>query len=302
MSACIIDGKSRAETLQNAVTRAVSIMREAHNVIPGLAAVLVGDDPASQVYVRNKIRRTQQAGMMSFEKRFPANTSEAIIIQTVRELNNDSAVHGILTQLPLPASISWRRVIETIAPEKDVDGLHPFNAGFLAGGQAAMIPCTPLGCRILLRDYLGDMSGAHALIIGRSVLVGRPLATLLVEDNCTVTLSHSRTRNLSALAQTADILIAATGQAEMVRGDWIKPGSTIIDVGINRVPVPDGEKGRLVGDVAFDEAVHIAGAITPVPGGVGPMTIACLLRNTLAATCKQHDITLPDTIASEVFL
>lgn len=247
---------------------------------PGLAVVLVGHDPASQVYVGAKHKATIAAGMKSFEHRLPAETSEDVLLGLIAQLNADPYVHGILVQLPLPAHLDTSAVIAAIDPSKDVDGFHVVNAGHLATGQDALVPCTPLGCLFLLQDHLGDLSGLHAVIVGRSNIVGKPMAQLLLGANCTVTIAHSRSRDLPALCRTADILIAAVGRPEMIRGDWIKPGATVIDVGINRIPAGDGT--RLVGDVAFAEAGH-AGAITPVPGGVGPMTIACLLQNTLTA-------------------
>ncbi|WP_375155714.1 bifunctional methylenetetrahydrofolate dehydrogenase/methenyltetrahydrofolate cyclohydrolase FolD [Neotabrizicola shimadae] len=258
----------------------VTALRDAAGVEPGLAVVLVGQDPASQVYVGAKHRATVAAGMRSFEHRLPAETSQTVLLDLIGQLNADPNVHGILVQLPLPAHLDASALIAAIDPSKDVDGFHVINAGRLATGQDAMVPCTPLGCLFLLQDHLGDLSGLHAVIVGRSNIVGKPMAQLLLAANCTVTIAHSKSRNLAALCRTADILIAAVGRPEMVRGDWIKPGATVIDVGINRIP--DGDGTRLVGDVAFAEAGH-AGAITPVPGGVGPMTIACLLQNTLTA-------------------
>lgn len=256
--------------------------------VPGLAVVLVGEDPASQVYVRAKHRATVAAGMQSFEHRLPSDTSETSLLTLIAELNVDPAVSGILVQLPLPAHLDPAVVIEAIDPAKDVDGFHVINAGRLVTGQDALVPCTPLGCLMLLQDHLGDLPGLHAVVVGRSNIVGKPMAQLLLGANCTVTLAHSRSRDLPSICRTADILVAAVGRPEMIRGDWIKPGATVIDVGINRVPLGDGT--RLVGDVAFDEAAHAA-AITPVPGGVGPMTIACLLQNTLTAFRRQHGVT-----------
>ncbi len=254
---------------------------------PGLAVVLVGDDPASKVYVANKARQTVLAGMKSFEHRLPADTRQEDLLSLVRQLNADPAVHGILVQLPLPKHLDADAVIAAIDPDKDVDGLTVTNAGRLAAGLPGLVPCTPLGCLLLLRDGVADLTGLHAVVIGRSNLVGKPIAQLLLQQNCTVTIAHSRTRDLPALCRTADILIAAVGRPELVRGDWVKPGAIVIDVGINRVPVATG-KTRLVGDVAFAEAAEIAGRITPVPGGVGPMTIACLLRNTLTAAQRMQ--------------
>jgi methylenetetrahydrofolate dehydrogenase (NADP+)/methenyltetrahydrofolate cyclohydrolase len=292
----IINGAAAASALKAKVGDAARAIEAAHGWKPGLAVVLVGNDPASQVYVRNKGRETEAAGMRSMEHRLPEATSEAQLLDLVRALNADSAVHGILVQFPLPPQIAMGRVIETIAPEKDVDGLHPINVGKLASGIPGLAPCTPLGCVILAKHTPGDLTGLNALIIGRSNLVGKPIAQLLLAENATVTIAHSRSRDLPGLARRADLLIAAVGRPEMVRGDWIKPGATVIDVGINRVPAPEKGAGktRLVGDVHFAEARQVAGAITPVPGGVGPMTIACLLANTLRAACAQHGLPVPE--------
>lgn len=275
-----IDGKAFAAGMTTRIAAEVTALRDAAGVEPGLAVVLVGQDPASQVYVGAKHRATVAAGMRSFEHRLPAETSQTVLLDLIGQLNADPNVHGILVQLPLPAHLDASALIAAIDPSKDVDGFHVINAGRLATGQDALVPCTPLGCLFLLQDHLGDLSGLHAVIVGRSNIVGKPMAQLLLAANCTVTIAHSRSRDLAALCRTADILIAAVGRPEMIRGDWIKPGATVIDVGINRIP--DGDGTRLVGDVAFAEAGH-AGAITPVPGGVGPMTIACLLQNTLTA-------------------
>ncbi|MEL0019302.1 MAG: bifunctional methylenetetrahydrofolate dehydrogenase/methenyltetrahydrofolate cyclohydrolase FolD, partial [Rickettsiales bacterium] len=268
--------------------------RQDHGLTPGVAGVLGGADPASQVYGRNKNKATLEAGMRSFEHVLPAETAQADLLALIGRLNADPAVHGILVQLPLPDQIDSQAVIDAIVPEKDADGFHVVNAGRLATGGVALVPCTPLGCMMLLRDRLGDLSGKEAVIVGRSNIVGKPMAQLLLDANCTVTVCHSRTSELPAVCRRGDILVAAVGRPEMVRGDWIKPGATVIDVGINRVPKP-GEEGkyRLVGDVAFAEARLVAGAITPVPGGVGPMTIACLLANTLTAACRQHGLEPP---------
>jgi len=285
----IIDGKGFAEGLRARLKDEVAALKAEHGITPGLAAVLVGEDPASQVYVRNKEKQTAEAGMASLGRRLPADTGQGELLEAVAALNADPAVHGILVQLPLPGQIDATAVIDAVDPAKDVDGFHPVNAGLLASGRTAMVPCTPLGCLMLLEDTLGDLTGANAVVLGRSNIVGKPMAQLLLGANCTVTIAHSRTRDLPAVCRTADILVAAVGRAEMVRGDWIRPGAAVIDVGINRVPRGDG-KFRLVGDVAFDEARAVAGAITPVPGGVGPMTIACLLRNTLTACRRQHGI------------
>ena len=274
----IIDGKAFAADLRTAIAAEVAALPYR----PGLAVVLVGDDPASRVYVANKAKQTVEAGMASFEHKLPADTLQTDLLALVRQLNADPAVHGILVQLPLPGHLNADEVIAAISPEKDVDGLTVVNAGRLAAGLPGLVPCTPLGCILLLEDKLPDMTGLNAVVIGRSNLVGKPIAQLLLQKNCTVTMAHSRTRNLPELCRTADILVAAVGKPEVVKGDWIKPGATVIDVGINRVPA-EGGKTRLVGDVAYQEAEQVAGAITPVPGGVGPMTIACLLRNTLNA-------------------
>jgi methylenetetrahydrofolate dehydrogenase (NADP+)/methenyltetrahydrofolate cyclohydrolase len=288
MTARLIDGKTFAAGVRARVAEEVSGL-VARGVTPGLAVVLVGDDAASQVYVRNKASQTREAGMASFEHRLPATTPEAELLALIDRLNRDEAVDGILVQLPLPAGLDAARVIAAVDPRKDVDGLHAVNAGRLWSGLDALVPCTPLGCVMLLKDTLGELVGREALVIGRSTLVGKPIAALLLAEHCTVTIAHSRTRDLPGVARRADILVAAAGQRELVRGDWIKPGATVIDVGIHRVPLPDG-KSRLVGDVAFDEAVSVAGAITPVPGGVGPMTVACLLHNTLTACRRRRGI------------
>lgn len=302
MAATLIDGKKIAAELRGAIGARVSALQAAHNLTPGLAVVLVGEDAASQVYVRNKGIATREVGMQSFEYRLPADTSQRVLLDKVNELNDDSAVHGILVQFPVPEQISQQTVIDTISPDKDVDGLHPMNAGRLASGHltgpgAALAPCTPQGSVMLARAALGDLTGAHALVVGRSNLVGKPVAQLLLAENCTVSIAHSRTRDLAGLCRSADVLVAAVGIPEMVKGDWVKPGSCVIDVGINRVEAPEKglddagrPKTKLVGDVAFDDAAQLAGHITPVPGGVGPMTIACLLQNTLTAACRQHDI------------
>jgi len=286
----LIDGKAVAARLLDRVSDAVAELRQAHGLQPGLAVVLVGDDPASQVYVRNKARQTVAVGMRSFEHVLPASTTQTELLELVRRLNCDPDVHGILVQLPLPPQLAEDEVIEAIDPAKDVDGFHPINVGRLSIGAPALVPCTPYGCTLLIRSVVPEPGGLHAVIIGRSNIVGKPLAQLLLAMNCTVTIAHSRTRDLPALARGADILVAAVGRPEMVRGDWIKPGACVIDVGINRVPAAEPGKTRLVGDVAFAEAAEVAGAITPVPGGVGPMTIACLLRNTIVAACRARGI------------
>jgi methylenetetrahydrofolate dehydrogenase (NADP+) / methenyltetrahydrofolate cyclohydrolase len=292
MTARLIDGKAHAATLREAVAAAAAEVKARHGFVPGLAAVLVGEDPASDVYVRSKGKATRDAGLASFEHRLPASTSEAELLALVASLNADQAVDGILVQLPLPKQIDPQHVIDALDPAKDVDGFHPRNVGALWSGGEALVPCTPYGCLLLLRASRGALAGAEAVVIGRSNIVGKPVAALLLAEHCTVTVAHSRTRDLPAVARRADILVAAIGRPEMVRGDWIKPGATVIDVGINRVP-GDGGKSLLVGDVAFAEALEVAGAITPVPGGVGPMTIACLLRNTLVASCRRRGLQAP---------
>jgi methylenetetrahydrofolate dehydrogenase (NADP+) / methenyltetrahydrofolate cyclohydrolase len=292
----IIDGKAFAENLRARLARQAAVLKSRHGLVPGLAAVLVGSDPASEVYVRSKAKATREAGMNSFEHRLPATTDEAALLELVRLLNADPAVHGILVQLPLPKQIREAAVIDAIDPAKDVDGFHVVNAGRLATGGDGMIPCTPLGCLMLLKDRLGDLSGKRAIVLGRSNIVGKPMAQLLLRESCTVTIAHSRTRDLAAECRRAEIVVAAVGKAEMVKGDWIGEGATVIDVGINRIPAPTQEKPgktRLVGDVAFADAAKRAGGITPVPGGIGPMTIACLLANTLTAACRQRGVQVP---------
>jgi methylenetetrahydrofolate dehydrogenase (NADP+)/methenyltetrahydrofolate cyclohydrolase len=284
MTAEIIDGKIIAADLRARVADEVARVKRDHGLTPGLAVVLVGNDPASEVYVRSKHKQTQAAGMASFEHRLPADVAQADLLALVAKLNADPAVHGILVQLPLPKSLNTEQVIAAINPAKDVDGLHPHNAGRLAGGLPALSPCTPLGCIILTKSVHPSLEGMNAIVIGRSNLVGRPLLQLLLNENATVTIAHSRSRDLPELCRRADLVYAAVGKAEMVRGSWIKPGATVIDVGINRIPLADG-KTRLIGDVAYQEALEVAGAITPVPGGVGQMTVACLLVNTLRAAC-----------------
>ena len=293
MSARRIDGKAAAAAIREAVAGHVSAFAQRLGRPPGLATVLVGEDPASAVYVRMKNRATAEAGMAGFAHNLPAATSEADLLQLVTDLNADERVDGILVQLPLPAQIDATRVIETIEPGKDIDGFHPMNAGRLATGLPSLVPCTPFGCLHLLKAELGTLAGLDAVVIGRSNIVGRPMAQLLIGESATVTVAHSKTRDLPAVVRRADILVAAVGRAEMVRGDWIKPGATVIDVGINRLPTADG-KGRLVGDVAYAEAAEVAAAITPVPGGVGPMTIAMLMRNTLVAAHRRAGLTDPE--------
>ena len=293
MSARIIDGKAFAATVRGRVAAQVGALKRDHGLTPGLAVVLVGEDPASQVYVRNKGKQTLAAGMKSEEIRLAATASQDEVLAVVDRLNADPTIHGILVQLPLPDQVDENAVIDRIAPAKDVDGFHVVNTGRLQVGLPAMVPCTPLGCRMLLEDRLGDLAGKRALIVGRSNIVGKPMAMLLLGRSCTVTIAHSRTVDLPAEARRADILVAAVGRPEMVCGDWIKPGATVIDVGINRIDAGEG-KTRLVGDVCFDDAVQVAGAITPVPGGVGPMTIACLLANAVTAACRQAGVAEPE--------
>ncbi|MDX2155002.1 MAG: bifunctional methylenetetrahydrofolate dehydrogenase/methenyltetrahydrofolate cyclohydrolase FolD [Hyphomicrobiaceae bacterium] len=285
--ATIIDGKAIAEGLRREVAGGVAAFAAAAGRAPGLAVVLVGEDPASQVYVRSKARQTVEAGMRSFEHRLAPTTSEADLLELIARLNADDAVDGILVQLPLPGAIRADAVVEAIDPAKDVDGFHPVNVGRLATGVRGLAPCTPLGCVILARSVAPSLKGLEAVVIGRSSIVGKPVAQLLLAEDCTVTIAHSRTRDLPGVVRRADLVVAAVGRPEMVRGDWIKPGAIVIDVGINRVGGEDGSKGRLVGDVAFGEARWVAAAITPVPGGVGPMTIACLLQNTLQAARRR---------------
>jgi len=293
MSAKRIDGKAAGQAIRDRVAALVPDFVRKTGRPPGLATVLVGEDPASAVYVRSKNRATAELGMARFAHNLPDTTSEKELLQLVADLNADDSVDGILVQLPLPKQINSTRVIESIDPEKDVDGFHPMNAGRLASGLPSLAPCTPYGCLYLLKQELGDLTGLDAVVIGRSNIVGKPMAQLLLGENTTVTIAHSRTRDLPAVARRADILVAAVGRAEMVRGDWVKPGATVIDVGINRIPTDDG-KGRLVGDVAYDEAVEVAAAITPVPGGVGPMTIAMLMRNTLVAASRREGLEDPE--------
>ena len=295
MAARRIDGKAAGQAIRDQVAALVAEFTRSMVRAPGLATVLVGEDPASAVYVRSKNRATAEAGMVSFAHNLPDTTSEDELLHLVTELNADPKVDGILVQLPLPPQIDATRVIETIEPGKDVDGFHPMNAGRLASGLPSLVPCTPFGCLYLLKQELGDLTGLEAVVVGRSNIVGKPMAQLLLNENCTVTIAHSRTRDRSAVVRRADIVVAAVGRAEMVRGDWIKPGATVIDVGINRVPSDDG-KGRLVGDVAYDEAAEVAAAITPVPGGVGPMTIAMLMRNTLVAAHRRAGLADPEEL------
>ena len=292
MVGSIIDGKQHAINLRERIKIATDNLISEHGITPGLAVVLVGNDPASEIYVRNKGIQTKEAGMESLEFRLAEDTSEDNLLKKVQELNENDSVNGILVQFPVPNHMSQQRIIETILPSKDVDGLHPVNAGYLASGLRGMVPCTPQGSALLIKETLGDLSGLHAVVVGRSNLVGKPIAQLLLKENCTVTVCHSRTKNLKEVCLSADILVAAVGIPELVKGDWVSPGTTIIDVGINRLDAPEKGPGKtkLVGDVDYDWAIKNATSITPVPGGVGPMTIACLLLNTLIATCEQNNI------------
>ncbi len=295
MTADIIDGKAFAASVRTKVASHVAQLKTDHNIIPGLAVILVGEDPASEVYVRNKGKQTLECGMLSFEHKLSADTPESEVLALIDRLNKDPGVHGILCQLPLPDHINEGKVINAITPEKDVDGFHILNVGRLATGQKSMVPCTPLGCLMMLRDHHGSLSGLNAVVVGRSNIVGKPMAQLLLNDSCTVTIAHSRTTDIQEICRRADILIAAVGRAQMITADWIKPGATVIDVGINRIPAPEKGVGkmRLVGDVDFASALEVAGAITPVPGGVGPMTIACLLANTVTACCRTNGLDEP---------
>ena len=295
MQAKVLDGKAFAAGIRSQVAEEVSNLSR-RGVLPGLAVVLVGRNPASEVYVRNKAKQTKECGMASFEYRLSEDVSQEELLELIHRLNADPEVHGILVQLPLPSQIDESRVIDSINPSKDVDGFHVTNVGHLAAGRYALVPCTPLGCLLLLKDHLGDLSGKTALIVGRSNIVGKPMAHLLLKENCTVTIAHSRTNELGAVCRLADILVAAVGRPGFIQGEWIRPGATVIDVGINRVPAPDlGEgRSRIVGDVAYQDALNVAGAITPVPGGVGPMTIACLLVNTVRACCRISGIKEPE--------
>jgi len=292
MVGSIIDGKQHAINLRKRIKLATDNLISKYGITPGLAVVLVGNDPASEIYVRNKGIQTKEAGMESLEFRLPEDTSEEKLLKNVKDLNENQSVNGILVQFPVPEHMSQQRIIETILPSKDVDGLHPVNSGYLASGLKGMVPCTPQGSALLIKETLGDLSGLHAVVLGRSNLVGKPIAQLLLKENCTVTVCHSRTKNLKEVCLSADILVAAVGIPELVKGDWISPGTTIIDVGINRLDAPEKGPGKtkLVGDVDYNGAIKNASSITPVPGGVGPMTIACLLLNTLIATCEQNNI------------
>jgi methylenetetrahydrofolate dehydrogenase (NADP+)/methenyltetrahydrofolate cyclohydrolase len=292
MTAKVIDGKAYAEGLRARIAKAVQELGARHGLKPGLAVVLVGEDPASKVYVANKAKQTVEVGMNSWEHKLDATTSEKDLLALVDKLNNDPAVHGILVQLPLPKQIDSTKVLNTINPAKDVDGFHVVNAGKLATGQDSLVACTPVGSVMLAKDALGKLEGLHAVVIGRSNIVGKPVAQLLLQENCTVTIAHSKTRDLPGMVRSADLVIAAVGRPEMVKGDWIKPGACVIDVGINRIE-RDG-KGKLVGDCDYASCAQVAGSITPVPGGVGPMTIACLLHNTVRAACAQKQVPVPE--------
>ena len=296
MTAKIIDGKAFAARVRGAVAAHVARLKEENGITPGLAVVLVGEDPASEVYVRSKGKQTVEVGMNSYEHKLPAETSEAELLALIGRLNADPAVHGILVQLPLPKHLDADLVINSIDPAKDVDGFHISNVGLLGTGQKAMVPCTPLGCLMMLRDHHGSLAGLEAVVVGRSNIVGKPMAQLLLGDSCTVTIAHSRTKDLGAVCRRADILVAAVGRPEMIPGDWVKPGATVIDVGINRIE-RDGRQ-VLVGDVDFESCAKVAGAITPVPGGVGPMTIACLLANTLTAACRANGLMEPEGLTA----
>ncbi len=296
MTATIIDGKAFAAEVRGKVSAHVARLKADHGLVPGLAVVLVGEDPASEVYVRSKGRMTVEVGMKSVEHKLAADTSESDLLELIQKLNEDTSIHGILVQLPLPKHLNEDLVINSIDPAKDVDGFHISNVGLLATGQKSMVPCTPLGCLMMLRDHHKDLSGLNAVVVGRSNIVGKPMAQLLLRDSCTVTIAHSRTKGIEALCRAADILVAAVGRPEMITGDWVRPGATVIDVGINRIE-RDG-KTKLVGDVEFESAAKIAGAITPVPGGVGPMTIACLLANTLTSACRANGLDEPEGLTA----
>ena len=302
MTATVIDGKAFAAKVRGQVADHVARLKEQHGITPGLAVVLVGEDPASQVYVRSKGKMTVEVGMQSFEHKLDADTSEEALLKVIDDLNKDPAVHGILVQLPLPDHLNSDLVINSIDPAKDVDGFHISNVGLLGTGQKSMVPCTPLGCLMMLRDHHGSLSGMNAVVVGRSNIVGKPMAQLLLNDSCTVTIAHSRTKDLAGVVKQADIVVAAVGRPEMVPGDWIKPGATVIDVGINRIEAGVKEDGspktRLVGDVDYESCAAVAGAITPVPGGVGPMTIACLLANTVTACCRANGLAEPEGLTA----
>ncbi len=300
MAATVIDGKEFAARVRAQVAEHVTALKDDHGITPGLAVVLVGEDPASQVYVRSKGKMTVEVGMKSVEHKLDADTSQEDLLAVIDQLNNDPAIHGILVQLPLPGHLNEDLVINSIDPAKDVDGFHISNVGLLGTGQKSMVPCTPLGCLMMLRDHHGSLSGMDAVVIGRSNIVGKPMAQLLLNDSCTVTIAHSRTKDLPDVVRRADIVVAAVGRPEMVPGDWIKPGATVIDVGINRLDAPEKGEGktRLVGDADYESCAAVAGAITPVPGGVGPMTIACLLANTVTACCRANDLPEPEGLTA----
>ena len=299
MTATIIDGKEFAARVRGQVAEHVARLKADHNITPGLAVVLVGEDPASEVYVAAKHKQTVEVGMASFEHRLPADVSEGDLFTLIDTLNADPSVHGILCQFPVPDHLDERAVVARIDPSKDVDGLSVANAGLLASGEVGLVSCTPLGCLMLLRDQIGNMSGMEAVVIGRSNLFGKPMAQLLLRENCTVTIAHSRTKDLAEVCRRADILVAAVGRAEMVEADWIKPGATVIDVGITRIPHPEKPgKSKLLGDVNFEQAMTVAKAVTPVPGGVGPMTIACLLANTVTACCRANGLDEPEGLTA----
>jgi len=288
----LIDGKQFAAKLREKMTGQIASIKADHNIVPGLAVVLVGEDPASQVYVRSKGKQAKECGITSIEHKLEDTTSEEFLLNLINDMNKDPAINGILVQLPLPKHIDSAKVLQAIDPAKDVDGFHPINVGMLSTGGEGMIPCTPLGSLMMLQDYHGDLTGMTAVVVGRSNIVGKPMFNLLLQQSCTVTMAHSRTKNIEAVVREADIVVAAVGVPELVKGSWIKPGATVIDVGINRIETPEG-KTKLVGDVHFESAEKVAGAITPVPGGVGPMTIACLLYNTMVATCRHNNVELP---------
>ncbi len=298
MTAKIIDGKSFAQKLRSRIASTVAEIRTSKGIVPGLAVILVGQDPASEVYVRNKAKQTSEVGMESFKYILDADVSEESLLDLIDEVNRNDSIHGLLVQLPLPDHIDSDLVINSISPQKDVDGFHISNVGLLSTGQKAMVPCTPLGCKLMLLDYHGSLSGLNAVVVGRSNIVGKPMANLLLQENCTVTIAHSRTRDLPAVCREADILVAAVGRPNFIKDSWIKSGATVIDVGINRINNPDPavSKPKLVGDVDFDEAISVAGAITPVPGGVGPMTIACLLANTVTSFCRTEGLPDPNWV------
>ena len=299
MTAKIISGKEFSESVRNKVAHHVAHLKADHGIVPGLAVVLVGEDPASKVYVRNKGEQTLAVGMKSVEHKLDVNTPEEKLLKLIESLNEDPTIHGILCQLPLPGHINEDLVINSISPNKDVDGFHISNVGRLGTGQKSMVPCTPLGCLMMLRDHHGSLSGLNAVVVGRSNIVGKPMANLLLQDSCTVTIAHSRTKDIENICRRADIIVAAVGRPEMINADWISEGATVIDVGINRIPHPEKEgKTKLVGDVDYKSAAQVAGAITPVPGGVGPMTIACLLANTVTACCRANNLTEPEGLSA----